>query len=78
MHPHIKIIEEGLHRPFPLEPAFSASLEKSLLKVFEAPGANIPASLKQVCTDIALTLLDAMSNYNKFKARRDDSLKALE
>ena len=35
-------------------------------------------ALRQVCTDIVLSLSDALSDYHRFKARRDDSLKALE
>ena len=77
-HHHLKIIKEGLQRPFPLDPAFSASLERSLLKVSRALDDDIPASLKQVCTNIPLIISDAMSDYNRFKAHRDDSLKALE
>ena len=44
----------------------------------ESRGAEVPASLRQVCADIALILSDTVSDYCRFKSRRDDSLKALE
>ena len=77
MQQHQQIIEE-LQRPFSLEPVISARLEISLLKISEASDADILASLRQVCTNIALTVSDALSDYHRFKACRDDSLKALE
>ena len=35
-------------------------------------------ALKWVCTDIVLSLSNALSDYHRFKAHRDDSLRALE
>ena len=75
---HLEIIEEELQKPFPLDSMVSSKLERSLLKVSESQGAEVPASLRQVCADIALTLSDTVSDYYRFKSRRDDSLSALE
>ena len=48
------------------------------MRVAEASDADVVVALRQVCTDIALSLSDALSDYHRFKARRDDSLKSLE
>ena len=49
-----------------------------MLRVSEASDVDVPMALRQVCTDIVLSLSDALSDYHRFKACRDDSLKALE
>ena len=49
-----------------------------MLRVSEASDVNVPMALRQVCIDIILSLSDALLDYHRFKARRDDSLKALE
>ena len=78
MQPHLEIIEEELQKTFPMDSAVSSKLERSLLRVSEASDVDVPMALRQVCTDIVLSLSDALSDYHRFKARRDDSLKALE
>ena len=61
-----------------MDSVVSTRLERSLLKVSKASNADAPVELEQVCTDITFSLSDALSDYHMFKARRDDSLKALK
>ena len=56
MHHHLQIIKKELQKSFPLDSAISARLERSLLRVSEASDANVLIALRQVCTDIALSL----------------------
>ena len=58
--------------------AILAKLKRSLLRVSETVDADVPPVLWQACTDITLTLLDAVSNYQMYNTSQDNSLKALE
>ena len=61
-----------------MDAAISAKLQRSLLRVSETTNADVPPMLQQACTDIALALSDAISNYQIYKTYRGNSLKALE
>ena len=67
-----------MQKPFPMDAAISAKLQRSLLRVYETTNAGVPPMLQQACTDIALALSDAISNYQIYKTYRGNSLKALE
>ena len=65
MQQHLQIIEEELQKPFPIDLAILANLERSFLRVFEE--ADVPTSLRQGCADVAVTLSNALSGYQMYK-----------
>ena len=70
-------MHEHLTRTFPIEPAASAQLQKSLMRIAKSVDASVAPEVKEACQHLAVKLETLAFNYKVYEECMSSNLKSL-